>query len=132
MLEWKESYSVGIELIDNQHKHLFNLGNSALELIKSDSCIDKSQEIIQLIDDLIQYTKFHFSSEESYMLKINFPLYNSHKEEHNTFIKKINSIDVTNLSVNQHKQITDLVSFLLNWILTHILENDKLLTKAII
>lgn len=132
MLEWKESYSVGIELIDSQHKHLFSLGNSALELIKSDSSLDKSQEIIQLIDDLIQYTKFHFSSEESYMLKINFPLYNSHKEEHNTFIRKINSIDVTNLSVNQHKQITDLVSFLLNWILTHILENDKLLTKAII
>lgn len=132
MLEWKESYSVGIELIDSQHKHLFNLGNSALELIKNDSSLDKSQEIIQLIDDLIQYTKFHFSSEESYMININFPLYNSHKKEHNTFIRKINSIDVSNLSVNQHKQITDLVSFLLNWILTHILENDKLLTKAII
>lgn len=132
MLEWKESYSVGIELIDEQHKHLFKLGNSALELIKSGSSLDKSKEIIQLIDDLIQYTKFHFLSEESYMLKINFPLYNSHKEEHNAFIKKINSIDTATLSVSQEKQINDLVGFLLNWILTHILENDKLLTKAII
>lgn len=132
MLEWKESYSVGIELIDEQHKHLFKLGNSALELIKSDSSLDKSKEIIQLIDDLIQYTKFHFLSEESYMVKINFPLYNAHKEEHNAFIKKINSIDTATLSVSQEKQINDLVGFLLNWILTHILENDKLLTKAII
>ena len=132
MLEWKESYSVGIELIDEQHKHLFKLGTSALELVKSGSSLDKSKEIIQLIDDLIQYTKFHFLSEESYMVKINFPLYNSHKEEHNAFIKKINSIDTATLSVSQEKQINDLVGFLLNWILTHILENDKLLTKAII
>lgn len=132
MLEWKDSYSVGIELVDEQHKHLFKLGNSALELIKSDLSLDKSDEIIQLIDDLIQYTKFHFSNEESYMVKISFPLYNSHKKEHDAFIKKINSIDTASLSVNQQKQITDLVGFLLNWILTHILENDKLLTKAII
>ena len=132
MLEWKESYSVGIALIDEQHKHLFKLGNSALELIKSDSSLDKSKEIIQLIDDLIQYTKFHFLNEESYMVKINFPLYSSHKEEHYAYIIKINSIDTAALSVSQEKQINDLVGFLLNWILTHILENDKLLTKAII
>lgn len=132
MLEWKESYSVGVKLIDEQHKHLFKLGNSALELIKSDLSSDKSDEIIQLIDDLIQYTKFHFSSEESYMIEINYPLYNTHKKEHDAFIKKINSIDITTLSFNQQKQVNDLVAFLLNWILTHILENDKLLTKAII
>lgn len=132
MLQWKESYSIGIELIDAQHKHLFDLGNSALDLMKSDSSLDKSEQIIQLIDDLLQYTKFHFLSEESYMLNIDFPLYENHKKEHDAFIQKITDINLATISSNQYKHIQDLVIFLLNWIVTHIFENDTLIAKSII
>lgn len=132
MLQWKESYSIGVDLIDAQHKHLFNLGNSVLDLMKNDSSLDKSEQIIQLIDDLLQYTKFHFLSEESYMLKIDFPLYESHKKEHDAFIQKITDINLATISSNQYKHIQDLVTFLLNWIVIHIFEKDTLIVKSII
>ncbi len=34
MLEWKDKYSIGVELIDEQHKHLFEIGNKAVKLLK--------------------------------------------------------------------------------------------------
>lgn len=132
MLQWQESYSIGIELIDVQHKHLFNLANSALDLMTNDTSFNKSEQIIQLINDLLQYTKFHFLSEESYMLKIDFPLYESHKKEHDAFIQKITNIDLTTISSDQYTHIHNLVTFLLNWIITHIFEKDNLIVKSII
>lgn len=69
MLYWKEEYSIGIDLIDAQHKHLFDIGNEAYKLLKSDLCLDKYDKIIEIIEDLRQYTKFHFKTEEEYMLK---------------------------------------------------------------
>ncbi|WP_297426351.1 bacteriohemerythrin [Clostridium sp.] len=129
MFQWKDSYSVGIELIDNQHKHLFDLGNSALNLMKNDSYLSKPDDVILLVNDLIQYSKFHFSTEESYMLKVHYPMFNEHKSEHDNFIQKINETNLTALATNEYIHIKDLVHFLLNWILNHILEKDILISK---
>jgi len=45
MLKWKDEYSIGIELIDEQHKHIFEIGNDAYELLKNDLSLDKYSKI---------------------------------------------------------------------------------------
>lgn len=127
MLKWKEDFSIGIDLIDTQHKHLFEIGNSAYELLKNDLYVDKYDKILTIIDDLRQYTKYHFKCEENYMSEINSPEYSSQKEEHDAFIKKIDSINLNDIDEDQEKYIENLLAFVFNWILEHIIQKDKLI-----
>jgi len=125
MLEWKDEYSIGIQLIDVQHQHLFNIGNDAYGLLKNDLSEDKYSKIIQLIEDLRQYTKYHFKCEEDYMMQINYTHYDDQRIEHEEFIKKMYSYNLDKIDQNGDKYIEDLLFFILNWILNHILIKDK-------
>ena len=129
MLRWKDEYSIGIELIDVQHRHIFDIANSTYELLKNDLGSDKYSEIIQLIEDLRQYTKYHFKCEEEYMLQINYLNYNNQKIEHDAFIKKIDSLNLDKIEQDKDKYIEDLLVFILEWILDHILRKDRLIKE---
>lgn len=129
MLVWKDKYSVAVELIDEQHKHLFEIGNNAYKLLRDDLCLDKYDRIVEIIEELRQYTRFHFKAEEQYMLKIGSKQYKSQKIAHDNFIKKINSVKLDNIDKDQKKYIEDLLAFIFNWILDHILEKDKLIKE---
>lgn len=127
MLMWKDSYSIGMDLIDTQHKHLFDIGNQAYELLKDGLKIDKYDEIVVIIDDLRNYTKYHFKCEEEYMLSTNYSGYEVQRKEHTNFIEKIDAVDLHNIDMNQQKYIEDLLSFIFDWILEHILKKDKMI-----
>lgn len=128
MLVWKDEYSIGVELIDKQHKHLFAIGNSIYELLENYILDDKYDKIIKILTDLREYTKYHFQSEEEYMLQVKYPGYFSQKVEHDDFIDKIEEVELQNLDENQEKYIRELMLFVFNWILEHILQRDKLIT----
>lgn len=128
MLIWKNSYSIGIELIDIQHKHLFDIGNEAYSLLENDMQTDKYDAINLIVEDLRSYAKYHLKCEENYMLKINYSGYKQQKKEHDYFIKKVNEIQLYNIDKSKQKIILDLLSFIFNWISQHILEKDKLIT----
>jgi len=127
MLVWKDEYAIGIDLIDTQHQHLFEIGNDAYKLLKDDFCTDKYDGIIQIINDLREYTKFHFKTEEAYMLKIKYSKYFSQKVEHDDFIQKIYEINLDQIDEDPKKHIEDILAFLFDWILDHILQKDKLI-----
>ncbi|MVX66510.1 bacteriohemerythrin [Clostridium chromiireducens] len=129
MLTWKEEYSIGIEIIDEQHKHLFEIGNQAYGLLKNELRIDKYDDVVQILEDLRQYTKFHFQTEETYMLKINSDQLPSQKIEHAEFIKKIFNIDFRSLDANTNEHLNEILFFILNWILDHVLHKDKLIAQ---
>jgi len=128
MLIWKNSYSIGIELIDIQHKHLFDIGNQAYSLLENDLQTDNYDAINLIVEDLRSYAKYHLTCEENYMLKINYSGYAEQKKEHDNFIKKVDEIQLYNINKNKQKCILDLLSFVFNWISQHILEKDKLIT----
>lgn len=130
MIKWKDEYSIGIKLIDVQHKHIFEIGNNAYELLKNDLSLDKYSKIIQVVEDLRQYTKYHFKCEEEYMLKIHYENYDNQKMEHDNFIKKIYSFNVNKLDQSQDKYIEGLLYLIIDWILKHILQKDKLIKEV--
>lgn len=129
MLKWNDEYSTGIPLIDAQHKQLFEIGNSAIELLNNYTRLNKYPEIVQIVEDLFQYTKYHFKCEEIYMLENNYAGYSNQKVEHDNFIKKLDSYNLYKLDSNHDKYIMELILFVFNWILDHILKKDKLILK---
>lgn len=129
MYEFKEEYKTGIEFIDEQHKKLFEIADKTYYLLKDEFSIDKYDKIIELINELKDYTVFHFKSEEEYMESINYKRMFTQKIEHEAFIKKIEEIDFNKIDENQDEYIVELLEFLNNWLANHICTNDKLIGK---
>lgn len=125
MLAWKDVYSIGVELIDQQHQQLFVIGNRIYDLLENYLLDDKYDKISAIILELREYTAYHFRSEEEYMLKIKYPRYFSQKVEHDDFIDKIDSIEFDKIDANQNLFIRDLMVFVFDWVLSHILNSDK-------
>jgi hemerythrin len=128
MLVWNDNCSIGMDLIDAQHKHLFEIGNQVYALLKSDLQIDKHADLILIIDDLRNYTKYHFKCEEDYMISINYADYEDQKKEHTNFLKELDAININNVGKDYQGYIEDLLGFVFSWILEHILQKDKLIT----
>jgi hemerythrin len=127
MLVWNDICSIGMDLIDAQHKHLFEIGNQAYQLLKSGLQIDKYDDITLIVEDLRNYTKYHFKCEEDYMISINYSGYEDQKKEHANFIKELDAINLSNIDTDHQRHIEDLLGFIFTWILEHILKKDKLI-----
>ena len=124
MFNWKTEYETGNEKVDNQHKRLFEIGNSAYELLKKDIYLDKYDRILNIINELKDYTTYHFRSEEDYMFKVGFKGFFSHKIEHDDFIKKIDTIDYDRIDNGHNDYILEILNFIADWITKHILVSD--------
>lgn len=125
MFKWKSEYETGVEKVDEQHKKLFHIANEAYELLTNDLYIDKYDRIIHIIEELKDYTVFHFTAEEEYMISTGFKKFLSHKVEHDDFIKKFDEIDYNRIDNGQNKYIMELLEFIYRWIDEHILVKDK-------
>ena len=125
VIKWKDDFRIGIDEIDEQHKKIFKIANEAYKLLKDEFCIDKYDRITELLEELKDYAKFHFSFEEEYMLSIQYKDYFPHKVAHNSFVEKVNSYDLNAIDENQDKYILEILEFVVNWISQHILVTDK-------
>ncbi len=84
-MNWDNSFSVGVEEIDAQHKNLINIFNKFYYRIESD---DK-KALGRLLASLVEYTVYHFATEEKYMKKFNYPDAENHIKEHQLFTEKV-------------------------------------------
>ena len=82
-LKWDEKYLTGVKIIDTQHQNIFEEYNLFCGKINNETYSHK--DIETFLKDLNYYTTIHFETEEEFMEKENYPLYNSHKKRHNFF-----------------------------------------------
>lgn len=120
-LEWEDKYSVGVQLIDEQHKKMFSTINELIEVIES---TPNKEKIAGIIDQLVQYKKFHFATEERYFKEFNYEKTEEHIKKHLLFnenlakVQEKNGDDVISLAF-------DLVDFLEDWLIDHLMTADQ-------
>lgn len=131
MLNWEKKYEIGIPKIDEQHQHLFEIGNDIYSLLNDPMAFDKYDHITALITELKDYTKYHFASEEALMLKLKYRGYFEQKTAHDDFVAKIEAVNLNDVDKDQDKFINDLLIFVFNWILEHILKSDMKITAEV-
>lgn len=124
LFEWKEAYNTGISDIDTQHKRLFELGSQIFHLVNLKDGFDHYDDIVAIIDDLKEYTIYHFSFEEEYMKSKNFDNFDNHKILHDNLIDKISNIDLKDIDNKQSTVLIQLLDFIATWIGNHILKED--------
>lgn len=128
MVKWKDAYSVGYELFDQQHKELIDLINEIGELVKDntvdhDSLYDEANEIIGKI---LNYTVYHFESEEEIFEKSGYALSQEHKDEHVIFVENVKVlVSDLNEDVDVKAVVLKIYETLVEWLIKHILNTDK-------
>lgn len=129
MYEMKKDFFTGIKQIDDEHGKLFEIADATYFLLKDGFAHDKYDKIVDLIEELKEYAIFHFNNEEAYMEEINHKRLFSQKMEHQAFIKKVQELDLSSIDEAQDKHIEELLEFLNDWLVHHILEKDMLIGK---
>ena len=129
MYQMKPEFFTGIDSIDAEHARLFELANEAQQLMQNNYTPDKYDYIVNIINGLKEYAMLHFANEEAYMESIKYKRLFTQKIEHQEFINKLEEIDFDSIDENQEKTILDLLNFLSEWLVQHILEKDLLIGK---
>ncbi len=120
-IEWNSNISVNVADIDTQHKKLVNLINTLHEAMTQ----GKGKEILgKVLDELVDYTKTHFSFEEGKMQAAGYKQYLSHKLEHDRFTRQV--MDLQKQYHDGKATITiDVLNFLKDWLVNHIQGVDR-------
>ena len=123
-----DKFKTGISLVDDEHRHLFEIIKQTNDLIHEDLLHDKYDRIMHLLAELKDYTEFHFKDEEDLMTRIGYPDIEAQKRAHSAFIERLVEINVDGLDEidnNQQAYLLDLVDFLVSWLSNHIIAADK-------
>ncbi|QPJ64855.1 MAG: bacteriohemerythrin [Candidatus Nitrohelix vancouverensis] len=117
---WDDKYKVGVEVVDSQHKQLFDLIN---ELYKAFNEGHAQERITKVMDGLVKYTGYHFREEEALMEQAGYPDLEAHKEKHRKLVAQV---------MNYQRQLNEgelddgaLLKFLKEWLSNHIMGVDK-------
>ena len=123
-----DKYKTGIEMVDEEHKKLFEIIRETNDVINTEFVHDKYDEIMRLLAELKNYTEIHFSDEENLMEEIGYPGLEAQRMAHESFVEKLVTIDLEELDEiddNQQEYLLHLIDFLLGWLVNHIIGMDK-------
>lgn len=128
LIAWGPELSVGIDEIDAQHKLLIDLLNKLHVAILQQHGRAESMNVLR---DLIDYTRIHFAVEESLMRLLNYPDYDAHKASHEQLLEQVH--DLQHRLIDEGQGITfELLHFLKRWLSVHIMETDRRYTPCFV
>jgi len=127
---WKDSYLVGVELIDEQHKKLFK----AIETLKNSlKFLQRTNYKKQLYDTtafMKDYCSTHFNDEQEYMESIGFEGYEAHKQKHDELLDDVTEYRNKLIKTNfDHHIVESFLGFLTTWVIYHIGVEDQQIPK---
>jgi len=121
LFQWKDTYSVKVMALDNQHKKLFELVNELYNAMSQGHGKDIAGDILKR---LIDYTVHHFSAEEKLMETHKFPGLASHLAEHKALTDKVLAFK-TAFDAGTSNVTPELMVFLQQWLRNHIQTVDQ-------
>ncbi len=121
LIAWGPQFYIGLKTIDEQHKVLVDLINLTYSYFGKGSSKAKYKKVFK---ELLDYTVYHFGVEEKYFEAFGYEYSDAHKANHEEFIEKIrnfkNEFEAGDATVS-----FEIIEYLKNWLLEHILEKDK-------
>lgn len=119
-IPWNDELSVGITVIDEHHRYLFDLINELYNVV-----VNKrgAREVARLVKSLDAYAKIHFRAEEMMMEHYAFEGLNRQVHQHHAFEEKIAEF-FDELHANPLVAPFDVLAYLRNWLIHHISIED--------
>jgi hemerythrin-like metal-binding protein len=123
---WKPEYSVHEAELDQHHQQLFSVLNTVYENVMNST---ELACVLPKIDQLSEYTKYHFSTEEQYMREQHFPGIDAHIAKHTEFTHTIDTLR-ERYHDNDLEVAGELIVVLGEWLLQHVIKEDIKYSRA--
>ena len=119
LVEWNNTFSIGVQEIDGHHRHLVELINRTSDSLVAE---DSRQNLKEVFEALLDYSVYHFSAEEKLMKETRFPGQKSHIVAHNEFARWM--LEKLAMLHRGEPLTLELLTFLYDWLTEHILGLD--------
>lgn len=121
-LSWSDDFAIGINIIDEQHKRLFDYFDEIEHCIKSND----QTHVIDICRGLIDYAVSHNTFEESLMKQANYPMLDAHHLVHEAFkARAYGYLDKITDGADPMKIARDVRTDIGLWLINHIKREDK-------
>ena len=124
---WSDRLELGVHKMDEEHKTLVHKINALVDSLEKNHHHKDLASVKQNFKALAAYTVEHFQDEEAYMESIQYPQLDSHKRIHKKLLEQVGKFgkDLENGKLDD----TKLISFLSNWLISHIMGVDMQYAK---
>lgn len=121
-ITWSESFSVGVQQMDEQHLKIIGMINTLIEAKRLN--VDRDV-VTSTLNNMMEYAITHFEDEEQLLAASGYPDSESDEQEveHSQFMEKTSSMyeatDIDSLGLPD-----ELLTYLRHWWVSHILDKD--------
>lgn len=121
LMRWDDKYNTGNFVIDHQHRHLVQLIYELEEVCQHNDL--KPALLETILEEVTNYTVYHFQTEEKIMEQVNYSALEEHKLLHNDFVNKLNLFKI---ETQKGTAYIDRIfcDFLKDWLIGHIITED--------
>lgn len=123
---WEDKYSLGINIIDTQHKHFFDIINQIYDKLQQGG--DNRADLTKVIAELVDYAYFHLATEEKYFNQFAYSDIVNHMRQHTMFREKTMEYSdrIKKAGEDLPKLALEVTDFAKNWLIKHIMYSDQL------
>ncbi len=122
LFNWSDQYSVGIPSMDTQHQRLFEILNELHSAMKTGKA---TQAISTALDELIDYTRYHFREEEALMEQIHYPDLPEQKQAHQNLLLQLKELKQELKNGKTTLVAIKVSKTVLEWLKNHTTKMDK-------
>lgn len=120
-VSWDDKLSVGIQVIDDDHKKLLTLINNLQSAVYYPTGETFER---QALKELVDYTKYHFQREEELMSRHGYPDFDAHKRQHEEMIARVDQF-LESYERDREGTVEEMARFLKGWLINHIAGTDQ-------
>ena len=118
-LHWTSDLEIGIPVIDAQHQRIVEYINRVDHAHRT----HEPAEVLNVLDELVDYTLSHFAFEETLMEEAGYPFAKAHKKVHQLFARRIDNFQQR---AKAGEDVTEeLIHVLKAWLVNHIKRDDN-------
>jgi methyl-accepting chemotaxis protein/hemerythrin len=121
IMQWADDLSVNIREIDEQHLRLIDLINKLHNAMRTGK---GKQATVKVLEELKDYTVFHFSTEEAMFEEHSYSGMINHVATHKSFVNKVIEFEEKILS-GKAAVTMEVMNFLKDWLVKHIKGVDR-------
>lgn len=122
LFEWNDSFLIGIEELDHEHRVLIDDINKLHEEMQGN---EEKSEIRECLGEIFVHMQAHFALEERVMKEHEYPFFDEHKREHESFLEDYTECMVQFLNGADISAKNPIEECLTQWIVDHITTSDK-------
>ncbi len=121
LMTWTDEMSVGVGVLDNDHKKLVGLVNK----LHDGMLAGRGKDVVGgILSSLIAYTVEHFKREEQIFAQTGYPDAAAHTAAHQDLTRQVLAVQQKYQSGKPSISL-EVMNFLKNWLVNHIQGSDK-------